>query len=225
MELYLDCIRINTLQKTLGVPFGMNGLEIGAWHNPTGICPGLYFDGWMDEIRFWNISRTNFELCEFKNKCLTEMTQRPNGLYSYYPVIMAELFWSFPPTGDCGTILFDHSIPGGRHSEPLPNIGFMNGGAEGLTCCGGTKSCLCKDHGGSPNYDLSQPINLNDPNNCCWRLELNVHCPDGPGLFFVNRLLIELPVASIPIPTVPFRMDNYAGGWYRQWFGLSNIIP
>ncbi len=77
-------------------------VEIGA----NSGAPGRNFDGLIDEVRIWNVARTQTEL---KDNMNTVLTGNESGLTAYYKFDMSS-----------GTYLYDHS--GNNHTGKLHNM-------------------------------------------------------------------------------------------------------
>lgn|GEM_PF-5845158 len=193
---------ITTLSTPSPIP---SGIKLGNWQGNDGpsAISDYFFDGKMDEIRFWDKARTSHDIVSTMHECnLTD-----NNLYSYYPVLIDEIY-----SPDFGTIL--HDFTSTNNSTSTTHINWTPDNAP-LECCqDSSEPCLCADEYGNPNYEIISVINLNDPDNCCWRIELDVKC----DMLFVNRLWFQFPAVS---PLTPI---SAPGGWSVFPSGMGGYL-
>jgi len=77
MKIYIDGVLANSQAQTGTIAFNANALVLG---NQTGFSE--YFGGYADEVRVWNVARTQAQIQSSKNIELNPVTQ--TGLVSYY---------------------------------------------------------------------------------------------------------------------------------------------
>ena len=170
------------------------GIEIANWDgNPAGTLGTPYFfEGKIDEIRFWKTARSRLEIINDMHTC--DLVN--SDLYAYYPVLISEAA-SIPSA----FILHDQTTNGLNSSSTQGHGIDWTADFAPLDCCGDINSpCLCEDDSGDKNYEITV-INLNDANNCCWRFELEIEC----DMLFANSMGIKFPagITAISPPTEP----------------------
>jgi hypothetical protein len=102
LRVYLDGVQV--AEQVLGVLSDGNTVPVGMGRAGSG---GFYFNGKLDDVRIWNVARTDAEIAA---SFLTEFTTAPSGLVAN---------WKFNESS--GTTAAD--------STPAPDDATLNGGA------------------------------------------------------------------------------------------------
>ena len=78
LNLYVDGVLVNSTNEWSSAQFNTDDLTIGK-----SLCCSEYFNGLIDEVRFWNTVRTQAEIAGSMNSALTG---NEPGLTAYYPL-------------------------------------------------------------------------------------------------------------------------------------------
>lgn len=151
VSIYIDGILDAT--TTTGATFGSSllrygflgtGSEASSYNGTSG--PTDYFDGKMDEVRIWNIARTQTELNSFKDTCLTG---NETGLLAYYN--MNEF---------TGNTISD--VTGGGANGTLNNFTLASAWVQGTLM-----SCACESSRVPVVAEIGGGTNLTDEKLTC----------------------------------------------------------
>ncbi len=196
ISVYLDGLGVSNSASS-NLPISLNSIDIGRWYDND-----YYFEGMLDEIRFWKTAKTSYEIVDDMYEC--DISDQ--YLYAYYPITINDIATPTNPA-EWGCYLIDHTT-NNLNSEISCGTDWDPENAP-LECCDSLHStpCLCQDEQGNLNYEIINVTNLNDPDDCCWRIELDIKC----DMLFINRLWFDFPAVS------PLSPISAPSGW--------NVVP
>jgi hypothetical protein len=205
MRMFIDGVRVDSFNVVLTIQNPINNLFIGDWYSGS-----RNFDGKIDEVRIWNVARTQAEIQATMN---TELCVLPPGLIAYYT--------------------FDEGVAAGSNSglTTLPDLsGNGNTGTLSNFALTGTTSNWVTGQtlpGGSTSATLNITVcdeYLSPSGNYLWNASGTYHdtIPNAAGCDSIITVNLTITPVDVSLGMFGITLMANAINAYFQWIDCDN---